>query len=167
MKTSLFDKILYATDMSDNAKAAAHYALSLAQDYSAYLTVVNVIPDVVEEMSAIMGYDLAAHYDKENLKSFSKDSIDENKKILIEKIHTLCDETGSRINNCMITPKVLIRIGHPVEQIMQVAKEEEPDLIIVGSRGHSMLGDLLVGSVARGVVKNCHVPVLTIPLGSD
>ncbi len=29
MKTSLSDKILYATDMSDNAKAAAHYALRL------------------------------------------------------------------------------------------------------------------------------------------
>lgn len=70
MKTSLFDKILYATDMSDNAKAATHY-------------------------------------DKENLKSFSKGSIDENKKLLVEKIHTLCDETGSRINNCLITPKVL------------------------------------------------------------
>ena len=167
MKTSLFDKILYATDMSTNAKAAAHYALSLAQDYSAHLTVVNVIPDVVEEMSAIMGYDLAAHYDKENLESFSTDSVVKNKKVLIEKIHTLCDEIGSQINNCLITPNILIRIGNPVEQILQVANDEEPDLIVVGAIGHSMLDDLLVGSVARGVMKNSHVPVLTIPLGRD
>ncbi len=48
-----------------------------------------------------------------------------------------------------------------------MANDEEPDLIVVGARGHSMLDDLLVGSVARGVMKNSHVPVLTIPLGRD
>ena len=167
MKTSLFNRILYATDMSTNAQAAAHYALSLAHDYRVHLTIVNVIPDKVEEMSAILGYDLAAHYDDENIQSFFKDGINESKQKLTERIQTLCDQTASGRSNCPITPEVLIRVGHPVEQILQAAEEEQSDLIVVGARGHSMLEDILAGSVARGVVKKSRVPVLTIPLKRD
>jgi len=80
MKESLFKKILYATDLSETAKKAARYALSLAHEYGAELTVVNVIPDLVEEMSAGMGYDLASHFGREKLSSFYGEGLEESKK---------------------------------------------------------------------------------------
>ena len=164
MKTSLFAKILYATDMSDNAREAADYALNLARDYKAHLTVVNVMPDLVEEMSASLGYDLAVHYDEAKLKSFFKENLDESREAVVQRIHTLCDEAGSRLNEGRIKPDVVIRVGKPVEQILIEAREGECDLIVVGAKGHSILDEILVGSVARGVMKKSHIPVLTIPL---
>ncbi len=45
-----------------------------------------------------------------------------------------------------------------------MANDEEPDLIVVGARGHSMLDDLLVGSVARGDLES--IPFLASPCTS-
>ncbi|MBW6520128.1 MAG: universal stress protein [Desulfoarculaceae bacterium] len=57
-----------------------------------------------------------------------------------------------------------MKIGHPVEQIVQTATEGEFDLVVLGTHGHSMIDDLLLGSVARGVVKKSPMPVLTVRL---
>ncbi len=167
MKTPLISKILYATDLSLNAKKAAAYALSIAHEYNAALTVINVIPDLVEEMSAGMGYDLASHFGAEKLASFYSEGLAESKRAVIERVHTVCNEAGSELGECLITPEVDIRVGHPVEQIVQAAQQGGFDLIVLGAKGHSMLDDILVGSVARGVVKKTTIPVLTIPMPGD
>lgn len=164
MNQSLFKRILYATDMSDNAVAAAHYAMRLAHDYKAHLTIVNVATNVIEEMSVNMRYDLASHYDKDFLDTISQDSIDKNRRALIERIHTVYTEIINTIPNCRVEPEVSIRMGNTAEQIVLEAQTDKSDLIIVGARGHSLLDEILVGSVARGVVKRSPVPVMTIPL---
>jgi nucleotide-binding universal stress UspA family protein len=164
MKESLFKKILYATDLSETAKKAARYALSLAHEYGAELTVVNVIPDLVEEMSAGMGYDLVSHFGQEKLSSFYSEGLEESKKKVVERIHAVCAEAGSGLENCAVEPKVVVKIGHPVEQIVKTATEGEFDLVVLGTHGHSMIDDLLLGSVARGVVKKSPMPVLTVRL---
>jgi nucleotide-binding universal stress UspA family protein len=51
-----------------------------------------------------------------------------------------------------------------VEQIVKTATEGEFDLVVLGTHGHSMIDDLLLGSVARGVVKKSPMPVLTVRL---
>lgn len=164
MKTSLFSKILYATDLSETAKQAARYALSLAHEYGAELTVVNVIPDLVEEMSAGMGYDLVSHFGHDKLNSFYEEGLEETKKALIKRIHNVCQEAGNELHNCTVEQNVVVKVGHPVEQIVEMAKEGGYDLVVLGTHGHTMLDDLLLGSVARGVVKKCPMPVLTVRL---
>jgi nucleotide-binding universal stress UspA family protein len=164
MKQSLFKKILYATDLSETAKKAARYALSLAHEYGAEVTVVNVIPDLVEEMSAGMGYDLASHFSQEKLDSFYTEGLEKSKEAVVKRIHALCREAGSELENCSVEPIVVIKIGHPVEQIVKMATEGGFDLVVLGTHGHSMIDDLLLGSVARGVVKKSPMPVLTVRL---
>lgn len=164
MKQSLFKKILYATDLSETAKKAAQYALSLAHEYGAELTVVNVIPDLVEEMSAGMGYDLAGHFSQEKLSSFYAEGLADSRKAVIERIHTVCREAGSDLENCSVQPDVVIKIGSPVAQIVKTATEGNHDLIVLGTHGHGMIEGLLLGSVAQGVVKKSPMPVLTVRL---
>ncbi|MBU0944031.1 MAG: universal stress protein [Proteobacteria bacterium] len=164
MKGSLFSKILYATDLSETAKEAARYALSLANEYEAELTVVNVIPDLVEEMSAGMGYDLAAHFGQDKLDSFYEEGLEESKKAVIKRIHQVCQEAGKELESCTVQQKVEVRVGHPVEEIVKMATEGGYDLVVLGTHGHSLLDNLLLGSVARGVVKKCPMPVLTVRL---
>jgi nucleotide-binding universal stress UspA family protein len=166
MHKPLFTKILYATDLSLTAKKAARYALNLAHKYGAELTVINVIPDLVEEMSAGMGYDLASHFSPEKLNSFYTEGLAKSKKAVIQRIHAIFKEAGEELDNPSLEPEVMIVVGHPVEQIVNTAREGQFDLIVLGTHGHGMIDDILLGSVARGVVKKSPAPVLTVKLKS-
>ncbi|MCI0372480.1 MAG: universal stress protein [candidate division NC10 bacterium] len=55
-----------------------------------------------------------------------------------------------------------VRLGEPVEQIVQEARGGEYDLVVVGSHGRTGLGNLLLGSVNRGVAERSAAPVLVI-----
>ena len=167
MKESLFSKILYATDLSETAKKAARYAFSLAIEYEAELSVINVVPDLVEEMSAGMGYDLASHFGKEKLESFYEEGLASSRKAMEERVLELCNTVGSELEGCSIQPNIVVRVGHPVSQIVKMAAEGGFDLVVLGTHGHSMLDDLLLGSVARGVVRKCPMPVLTVRLPNE
>lgn len=52
--------------------------------------------------------------------------------------------------------------GPAADAIAELAGVEKPDLIVMGSHGHSALGGMLLGSVASGVLARCQVPVLLI-----
>lgn len=52
--------------------------------------------------------------------------------------------------------------GHPAEGIANLARKERPDLIVMGTHGHSALGNVVLGSVANGVLARCKVPMLFI-----
>ncbi len=164
MNGSLFTKILYATDLSETAKKAARYALSLTKEYGAELTVINVVPDLVEEMSAGMGYDLASHFGQDKLNSFYEEGFEESQKAMIERVLVVLKNAGDELEDGTIKPEIVVKVGHPVRQIVDFANEGGFDLIVIGTHGHSMLDNLLLGSVARGVVKTSSKPVLTVRL---
>lgn len=52
--------------------------------------------------------------------------------------------------------------GHPAEAIAEFAEAQKVGLIVMGTHGHSALGNALLGSVASGVLARCNVPVLLI-----
>jgi nucleotide-binding universal stress UspA family protein len=60
------------------------------------------------------------------------------------------------------TVRLLHVVGHPAEAIASFAGTEKPDLIVMGTHGHSSLGSVVLGSVATGVLARCKVPVLLI-----
>lgn len=57
--------------------------------------------------------------------------------------------------------KTLSMVGHPAETILDVAKEEAVDMIVLGSRGNRF-APLMMGSVSREVADSALVPVLLI-----
>ncbi len=52
--------------------------------------------------------------------------------------------------------------GHAAEAIAELAESGKFDLIVMGTHGHSALGNMVLGSVASGVLARCKVPVLLI-----
>ena len=52
--------------------------------------------------------------------------------------------------------------GEAPDAIVELADAEKPDLIVMGSHGHSALGCVVLGSVATKVLARCKVPVLLI-----
>jgi len=57
--------------------------------------------------------------------------------------------------------RTVLRTGHPAEEILKASKEENVDMIFIGSRGHRV-GRLLMGSVSREVANNAEMPVLLV-----
>jgi nucleotide-binding universal stress UspA family protein len=53
--------------------------------------------------------------------------------------------------------------AHAAEAIAAQAHIDKTDLIVMGTHGHSALGNLVMGSVATGVLARCKVPVLLVP----
>jgi nucleotide-binding universal stress UspA family protein len=52
--------------------------------------------------------------------------------------------------------------GGPAEAIASYANTERPDLIVMGSHGQSSLANVVLGSVASGVLARCKAPVLLV-----
>ncbi|HAJ11441.1 MAG: universal stress protein [Hydrogenophaga sp.] len=61
-----------------------------------------------------------------------------------------------------IEAKVVTKVGSPGELIAKTADTGKYDLVIMGSHGHSALGNLVMGSVATKVLANCKTPVLLV-----
>lgn len=57
--------------------------------------------------------------------------------------------------------KTIIKKGHPAEEILKTAREENADMIVVGARGKRTT-HLFMGSVSREVADNADIPVLIV-----
>jgi len=66
------------------------------------------------------------------------------------------------LNRHGIEAKVVTKTGSPGELIAKTADTGKYDLVIMGSHGHSALGNLVMGSVATKVLANCKAPVLLV-----
>ena len=54
------------------------------------------------------------------------------------------------------------KVGHPAELIAKAADKGKFDLLVMGSHGHSNLGNIVLGSVATRVLAACSTPVLLV-----
>ena len=63
-----------------------------------------------------------------------------------------------------VNATALIRQGDPVKTILSEAKHLGAELIVIGSHGHGLLFDALVGSVSAGVLRKSTLPVLIVPV---
>ena len=58
--------------------------------------------------------------------------------------------------------KTVVRTGFPAETIIQVAEEEEAEIIVISSSGKSGIHRFIIGSVAEKVLKNSEIDVLLV-----
>jgi nucleotide-binding universal stress UspA family protein len=56
--------------------------------------------------------------------------------------------------------------GHIAKRIAEIAEETGADVIIVGTRGHSSIAGMMVGSVTQGLLHTASCPVLAVPPGA-
>ncbi len=154
-------KILYATDLSENARHALGYAASLANRYGAGITFLHVLEDTSAFRDSLMINVLGEDKWKKLLKDNQHKVLDMAK----ERVKSFCDEVSSEMPACpFITDEIAVRIGHPSEEIMKQVKASECDLVVMGARGLGVLADKLIGSTSKRVLRRCEKPVLIIRL---
>jgi len=159
------NKILYATDLSESAKPAFFWAMSLAERYEAEISIIHIIPDMVEIMSGSMGYDLSTHFDADQLSQYNEKDQNAAMASVKERVKNVYDEMKDELPSCRVDlHHIIIKSGEPVREIIAETTSNKYDVVVMGSHGHGVIEGFLMGSVARGVVNKCVVPVLTIKL---
>ncbi len=141
-------KILVATDFGDAADAALAYGRELARVFNAQLDIVHVVENVLTRGFGAEGY--VASYPE--LQQEVEDAADRQLTSLVS-----ADE-----RQLLHANTVLLKSNSPAFTIVGYAKDNDVDLIIMGTHGRGAIAHLLMGSVAERVVRTAPCPVLTV-----
>jgi|LakMenEpi03Aug12_release.lakeMendotaPanAssembly.Ray.scaffolds.fasta_scaffold00933_11 nucleotide-binding universal stress UspA family protein len=142
----MISKIVVPTDFSAPAEQALNYAIELAKKTKASITLLHI--NQVAMVDASMPAETYQFLVKE-IEEMTKEGMDKlAKKLLIPSGIAYTTET---------------RYGFVSEEICEIAKKDEADLIIMGTTGASGAAEILIGSNAASVVAKSAVPVLVIP----
>ena len=145
---SRFKRILFCTDFSESADAAFDFALDAAvRRPGATLYLLHVIhePDAQFWKSYLA--------EVENINAEAKKAIDA--KVAATYLSRLPKD---------LDVKVEFRIGSDAPTILEFAKAQRIDVIVLGRHGHSSVGKTLFGSVAEKIVRKADCAVLVVPL---
>ena len=134
--------ILLATDLSASAGPATEEAFRLARRLSASLLIVSVIDPGTMRLPN-------GRYRRR---------IDQERDLRESAARPLVDR-GRMIG---VSVGLLVWDGDPGESIVEVARAESPDMVIVGSRARGVMGRFGVGSVSDHVVRHAQCPVLVV-----
>jgi nucleotide-binding universal stress UspA family protein len=161
MMVTQIKKILYATDLSKNSAYAYRYAMNMAEKYNAEIVILHVIEPIPPAARHYMKiYVDEAKWD-EKIKYEQEMAIEQIKKRLEE----FCKKESQDAPQCLtLVSTILVRPGHPVEEILKAADEEQCSMIILGTHGKGFLKQTFLGSVARSVLDRAKKPVFIIPL---
>lgn len=143
-----FTKILTAIDFSENSECAFDYALTLATQFNAELTILHVINEPVD----LRGF-YVPHISFEQLEK----EIEEG---AVKMMETFCSERLGTFSNF----KTSIVTGIPYDEITAAAARIDASLIVLGTHGRTGLDHILFGSTAERVVRTAQCPVLTVRL---
>ncbi len=60
-------------------------------------------------------------------------------------------------------PNIIVKEDPPVEAILAGAREDQADMILIGTHGRNLIGRLWLGSVAENVIRQVSLPVMIVP----
>ncbi|MCF8049745.1 MAG: universal stress protein [Desulfobacterales bacterium] len=153
--------ILLATDLSENANLAFSYATSLAVAYGARITVLHVVEKLPPNAELLM----ASFLEYRDVEEFREKSGEELAARIKARIERFCSDTAAQMPDCrLIFQKVVVEPGNADERIAFHASAVEYDVLVMGSRGHGLIKESLIGGTSRKVLQKVRIPVFLIPL---
>jgi len=133
--------IVCATDFSENAALALGFAAWIARQWDGRLVVVTVVEPLLVEAARIEGFT-----------SLRADTT----RALEQWIGTHAPAPAARVESQVLE-------GKPAEEIQRCAQTEQADLVVIGTQGLTGYRRLILGSIARKVLRKTDRPVLVVP----
>jgi nucleotide-binding universal stress UspA family protein len=127
-------RIIFCTDFSDSSNSALDYAISVADQCNAELTVLHVMEDIFNSPGA-----------EDTLNAYER----------LDALIPARAKTASTI-------KTAVRVGRAYREISQLARESGADLVIMTVHGRNALDDAVFGSTTYRVIQLGSCPVLTV-----
>ncbi|QEG01247.1 Universal stress protein [Stieleria maiorica] len=138
-------KVLLATDCSQQAAAAAGYLQSLKFTAPISLTIITALGDPYGSSP-----ESTQHWFPELLRQERA------------RAETHQAELATQLRDRCTRIDTICRPGHPVKIVLGEAADLDCDLIVIGARGHSFLGRLLIGSVSDSIATHAKCSVLVV-----
>ncbi|HUI29293.1 MAG TPA: universal stress protein [Candidatus Acidoferrales bacterium] len=146
MPTVSLKKILVPQDFSDYSLHALKYAVTLAGLFKSELVIIHVVEPIVYPADFSFGQ-VSIPAMEEEIRKHSEEQLNE---LVAKEIPDSIKVTS------------IIRVGKPFIEIVDVAKSESIDLIVISSHGRTGMDHVLFGSTADKVVRKAPCPVLTV-----
>jgi nucleotide-binding universal stress UspA family protein len=140
-----YTRLLCPVDFSESSLTALRFAISLAKESDAHLTLLHVI-DVPPDDELLM-----ERFDAPEFRRY----VDEQARRRLEALVT--DDVRE-----WCQPETKVSYGKPYRQILETAASEDADLIVIGVRGRNPVDLTLFGSTTNHVVRHASCPVLTL-----
>jgi nucleotide-binding universal stress UspA family protein len=134
--------ILLASDGSPHSSKAAEQVVTMLKGDKEYrLMVVHVVDHEASKHDAWLGMNPGSRQREREEK--------------MKPVSRVLEKAG-------ISYSVNLTKGDPAEEIIECAKKEEMDMIVIGSRGLNAIQELMLGSVSHKVVQKADRPVLVV-----
>jgi len=152
--------IIYACDLEKQTQSAIELVLNLANLHQAKVIFLHVIEPInTQTANMISGY-----IAEEVMMSMRENGKKEMQVRMETMLSDLMEKHADELTNLTTKPEILIENGIPTDSIQSVAKEKDADLIVMNSRTHSLLGQMMLGSTANRVIHSSDIPVLVVPI---
>jgi nucleotide-binding universal stress UspA family protein len=160
-KIPKIEKILFTTDLSQNAEHAFGYAAGMAVANSAQVTTLYVIDKMTPNAELLLATMLGYGSTDEFRRNSEIDLIARIKAYISE----FCVKAADAVPACaMILGQVLVEPGKVTERILYHAGTGTYDVVVMGSRGHGIVKEALLGGTSRKVATHSPIPVLIVPM---
>lgn len=152
-------RILYATDLTEDAPYVFRYALSIARKHGSSITILHVQEPLSPFAQSLVELHIA-HQHSEEMHAEAREKI---RTTIEQRLAELCD-----VENCLssdgenLVTDIQVLEGQPAETILTAAHRADADLIVMGSHRHSVLGEALLGSTANKVLHRSLIPILLV-----
>jgi len=138
----MFTRILHANDGSEHAFSALALALKIAKHSQAEIHMISVeeidyLPETMEDVREETG-------------------------TAARRFHGVINKSRAMAEASQVKLKTHVVAGHPVRDIVDLARDLKADLLVVGASGHSALYDRMIGSRADRIVHLAPCPVLVV-----
>jgi nucleotide-binding universal stress UspA family protein len=140
----MYSKVIWATDGSELADAAMPAAKALVQSSGGELIVLHAVQVI------------GPHEEGTGQPMLATERVTHDK--IAGQVRELAD---AGVSVTLETPTC--QIGHVANAIAEFAAAKQAEVIVVGTRGQTVLSGLLVGSVALRLLHIAHIPVLVVP----
>lgn len=154
MSNNKIRKILAPTDLSKLSLAGIRYALGLAKDTGAEVIVYHVVrTDEITQANRGSDEQTVSDYSSRSPQYLLQRHAQELKRFL----ETQCGDLTAGV-----TIREKVEFGRPDKGIVEEAKRDGADMIVISTRGRTGLSHILLGSVTEKVVREATCPVLSI-----
>jgi len=144
-------KILVPVDYSKTSTTAFDVAFDIAKKSGAEIIAMNVVEEVTTESYRVTGeWHKADWEDRIFTYELLKKSKAQLEKLVKDPKYADVKVTGEQ------------RVGNPYHGITTIVTEKKVDLIVMGTRGHTKLEEMVIGTNTEKVVRHARCPVLTI-----
>jgi nucleotide-binding universal stress UspA family protein len=140
-----FRKVVVAVDGSDASIRAARVAARLADSMDLPLVMLHVFPLMSNDIAGALGM-----------------SASEMEEVRDRSAASVFKEVRSQLSDRDITIEEASRIGDIAEEIIDYLGDAADLLMVMGRRGQTKMGSLLLGSVSDKVLRHTHTPVTVV-----